>query len=77
MAAQSVEEIFCDLLMEFCFTFLGEDATIIHVILEPWAILIIEGLEDVVHEFLHDCWIVGRPKRHDGWRIEPLCCFEC
>jgi hypothetical protein len=45
--------------------FMGEYTTVVHVVFKPGPILIIEGLEYMVHELLHHSGAVGRSKWHD------------
>jgi hypothetical protein len=63
--------------VEVKFAYSCKDATVVHIVLEPGPISIIEGLEHMVHEFLHYSRTVSGSKWHYFGRIKPVCGFEC
>jgi len=71
------EEIAGDLLVEIELIYSCKDAAVVHIVLEPGPISIIEGPEHMVHEFLHYGGTVSGSEWHYSGCVEPIGCFEC
>ena len=62
--------------MKVQFSFMCKDTAVIHVVFKAQAILVTQVLEDMIHEFLHDCWAICWSKRHNCGGVQSLRCFE-
>ena len=55
---------------------MGEYTAVIYVVFESWPILVVKGLEYVVHELLHHGRAVGGSEWHNCGCIEPISHLE-
>ena len=72
-----MEEVPGNLPVEVEFAYSRKNATVVHIVLEPGPISIIEGPEHVVHELLHYSGAVSGSKWHYSGHVEPICGFKC